>query len=141
MSVPMFNEHPIELGIAGHEAEILRRFSTRGDRPWFAAAFPGDPQPVSLANVVRAIAAFERTLLSADSPFDRYLYRDDRTAITPQAIRGMKLFFSEEIGCSGCHAGFNLSGLGGVHEVAEADAHLQQHRFVRSRRQGGIPRR
>jgi cytochrome c peroxidase len=109
MSVPMFNEHPIELGIAGHEAEIVRRFSTRDDTPWFAAAFPGDPQPVSLANVVRAIAAFERTLLSADSPFDRYLYRDDRTAITQQAVRGMKLFFSEEIGCSGCHAGFNLS--------------------------------
>jgi cytochrome c peroxidase len=109
MSVPMFNEHPIELGIAGHEAEIVRRFSTRGDTPWFAAAFPGDPKPVSLANVVRAIAAFERTLLSADSPFDRYLYRDDRTAITEQAVRGMKLFFSEEIGCSGCHAGFNLS--------------------------------
>ncbi len=49
----------------------------RPTTPWFAAAFPGDPQPVSLANIVRAIAAFERTLLSADSPFDRYLYRDD----------------------------------------------------------------
>jgi cytochrome c peroxidase len=110
MSVPMFNEHPIELGIAGHEPEIVRRFATRADRPWFAAAFPGDPQPVSLGDIVRAIAAFERTLLSADSPFDRYLYRDDRTAIPPEAVRGMKLFFSEDVGCSSCHAGFNLSG-------------------------------
>jgi cytochrome c peroxidase len=110
MSVPMFNEHPIELGIAGHEAEVVRRFSTRADTPWFAAAFPGDPRPVSLGNIVRAIAAFERTLLSADSPFDRYLYRDDRTVISQEAVRGMKLFFSEDIGCGGCHAGFNLSG-------------------------------
>ena len=46
-----------ELRTRGHEAEIVRRFSTRADRPWFAAAFPGDPQPVSLANIVRAIAA------------------------------------------------------------------------------------
>ena len=110
MSVPMCNEHPIELGIAGHEAEIARRFATRADTPWFTAAFTGDPQPVSLGNIVRAIAAFERTLLSADSPFDRYLYRDDRTAISPGAVRGMKLFFSDRVGCSGCHAGFNLSG-------------------------------
>jgi cytochrome c peroxidase len=109
MSVPMFNEHPIELGLAGREAEIVRRFASRADAPWFASAFPGDPQPVSLGNIVRAIAAFERTLLSADSPFDRYLYRDDRSAIPEQAVRGMKLFFSERLGCSGCHAGFNLS--------------------------------
>jgi cytochrome c peroxidase len=110
MAVPMFNQHPIELGLAGREAEIVRRFSTRGDTPWFTAAFPRDPRPVSLSNVVRAIAAFERTLLSADSPFDRYLYRDERTAIPESAVRGMKLFFSERIGCSACHAGFNLSG-------------------------------
>jgi cytochrome c peroxidase len=106
----MFNEHPVEMGMAGHEAEIVRRFSTGADRPWFTAAFPADPQPVSLANMVRAIAAFERTLLSAAAPFDRYLYRDERDAISPQAVRGMKLFFSERLGCSGCHAGFNLSG-------------------------------
>jgi cytochrome c peroxidase len=110
MAVPMFNEHPIELGLAGREAEIVQRFASAADEPWFRAAFPDDPRPVSLENVVRAVAAFERTLVSADSPFDRYLYRDDRTAISEKAIRGMKLFFSERVGCSGCHAGFNLSG-------------------------------
>ena len=80
IAVPMFNEHPIELGIAGHEAEIVA--AVRHAAPTshgFAAAFPADAHPVSLENIVRAIAAFERTLLSADSPFDRYLYRDDRT--------------------------------------------------------------
>src|SRR3954452_22071 len=85
IAVPMFNEHPIELGIAGDEAEIVRRFASPADEPWFRAAFPADPRPVSLENIVRAIAAFERTLVSADSPFDRYLYRDDRTAISQAA--------------------------------------------------------
>jgi cytochrome c peroxidase len=110
MLVPMFNEHPIEMGMAGRQDEIVGRFDTRGDRPWFEGAFPGDRHPVSLDNIIRAIAAFERTLLSADSPFDRYLYRDDRSAIPESAVRGMKLFFSERLGCSQCHAGFNLSG-------------------------------
>src|SRR3954469_5679906 len=110
MAVPMFNVHPIELGLAGHEADVVTRFATRGDRPGFEKAFPGDRDPVSMQNIVRAIAAFERTLLSADSPFDRYLYRDDRTAISESAARGMKLFFSDRLACSQCHAGFNLSG-------------------------------
>ena len=110
MSVPMFNEHPIELGLAGREAEVVSRFGRPQDDARFRAAFPADADPVTLANIVRAIAAFERTLVSADSPFDRYLYRDDRSAISPQAVRGMKLFFSDRLGCSGCHAGFNLSG-------------------------------
>ena len=110
MAVPMFNEHPVELGLAGRDAELVRRFSTRNDRLWFSKAFPGEPDPVSERNIVRAIAAFERTLLSADSPFDRYLYRDDRAAMSSAALAGMKLFFSERLACSSCHAGFNLSG-------------------------------
>ena len=81
--MPMFNEHPIELGIAGHEAEIVA--ALRDARRRAVVSRPRSP-PIRIrsrsSNIVRAIAAFERTLLSADSPFDRYLYRDDRTAIS-----------------------------------------------------------
>jgi cytochrome c peroxidase len=108
MAVPMFNEHPIELGLKGREADVIARFEA--DAPRFRAAFPGDPAPVSLRNVVRAIAAFERTLVSGDTPFDRYLYRDDKGAMTPGALRGMKLFFSDRLRCAECHGSFNLSG-------------------------------
>ena len=73
-------------------------------------AFPTDQPPLTLANVVKAIASFERTLLSADSPFDRYLYRDDKQAMSPAALRGKDLFFSTRLRCSECHASFNLSG-------------------------------
>lgn len=110
MLVPMLNEHPIELGLAGREREVEARFSPPDDRQRFAEAFPGDAAPVTFQNIVRAIAAFERTMVSADSPFDRYLYRDDRSAVSEEAVRGSKLFFSERLGCSGCHGGFNLSG-------------------------------
>lgn len=111
MLVPMFNEHPIEMGIKGKEDVIVSRFA--GDRKTsaaFARAFPGERSPVTLPNIVKAIASFERTLVSADSPFDRYLYRDDKTAMTASALRGKDLFFSKALRCSECHASFNLSG-------------------------------
>jgi cytochrome c peroxidase len=111
MSVPMFNEHPIEMGIKGHEDEIVARLARdRATRRAFEAAFPGDRAPVTLPRVVQAIATFERTLLSAGSPFDRYLYHDDRRAMSAAALRGKDLFFSKELRCGECHATFNLSG-------------------------------
>jgi cytochrome c peroxidase len=111
MAVPMFNEHPIELGLAGREREIVARFADDPDDVVsFSAAFPGSDPPVSLANIVKAIASFERTMLSGDSALDRYLYRDERTAMTPAALRGMKLFFSNRLRCAECHGTFNLSG-------------------------------
>jgi cytochrome c peroxidase len=111
MLVPMFNEHPIEMGMKGHETEIVQRLSSdRAIAAACAAAFPGDAGPVSVQNLVRAIASFERTLVSADSPFDRYLYRDDKSAMSAAALRGKDLFFSTALGCSECHASFNLSG-------------------------------
>ena len=109
MLVPLLNEHPIEMGLAGHEQEVMQRFQTPDDRARFAAAFPGDPAP-ALPQVVKAIAAFERTIVSGDAPLDRYLYRDDRTALSPSAVSGMTLFFSKRLRCSECHGGFNLSG-------------------------------
>ena len=111
MAVPMFNEHPIEMGLKGREKEILERFA-RDEKVagLFQTAFPGDAVPVSLGNVVKAIASFERTLMSADSPFDRYLYHDDKRAMSAAALRGKDLFFSNRLRCSECHASFNLSG-------------------------------
>jgi cytochrome c peroxidase len=109
MAVPMFNEHPIEMGMKGNEATIVARIAADStDAAMFREAFP--EQPVALDTIVKAIASFERTIVSANSPLDWYLYRDDRSALTPQAQRGMALFFSDRLACAQCHAGFNLSG-------------------------------
>jgi len=70
-------------------------------RRLFAGAF-GGKQPVSAENIGRAIAAFERTLLANNSPFDRYM-RGDKSAMTEEQVSGMKRF--ESVGCVKCHSG------------------------------------
>jgi cytochrome c peroxidase len=108
--VPIFGEHPVELGLAGQEELLFQRLSEDARYPGlFAAAFPEEKQPISMASIVRAISAFERTLLSGGSPYDRYTYRDELDALSLSAKRGMKLFFSERLECFHCHQGFAFS--------------------------------
>jgi len=110
MLIPLFGENPIELGAAGHEREILDRL--RADERYqrlFAAAFPFQPGRINFENVTKALASFVRTLNSFDSPFDRYAYGGDDSALTESQIRGMNLFMSERLECSHCHSGFNFS--------------------------------
>jgi cytochrome c peroxidase len=108
--VPLFGEHPVELGLAGQEELLLQRLTEDARYPkLFAAAFPEQKQPLSVASVVRAIAAFQRTLLSGNSPYDRYTYRDELDALSLSAKRGMTLFFSERLECFHCHQGFAFS--------------------------------
>ncbi len=72
----------------------------------FRQAFPNDKDPVTFENVVKAIAAFERTLNTPNSPFQRYLLGDDN-ALTPVQKEGMRLFV--KYGCIACHNGPVLS--------------------------------
>jgi len=107
--VPMFGEVPVELGLAGLEDELIRRL--QADETYqdlFTQAFPQDSEPFTLANLTDAIACFQRTLMSFDSPYDRYMRGDD-TALSDSAIRGLNLFFSEEVECFHCHGGFTLT--------------------------------
>lgn len=111
MEVPMYNEHPVEMGLKGSEAEVLARFSIdRAYNEKFRAAFPEEASPVTVPNIVKAIASFERVLISGNSAFDRYLYRDDQSGMTPAAKRGAALFFSDRLKCSECHGSINISG-------------------------------
>jgi cytochrome c peroxidase len=108
--VPMFGEDPVELGLSGREKDLLARLAAEPRYPpMFAAAFPGDPAPISLANVTRAIASFERTLLSGRSPYDLYRTSADPQALSPAAQRGEDIFFSERTECFHCHGGFNFT--------------------------------
>jgi cytochrome c peroxidase len=111
IAVPMFNEHPIEMGLKGNEGAVVARVAAdAADATLFREAFPGEAAPITLDNIIKAIATFERTLVSGDSPLDRYLYHDERNALSPEALRGMQLFFSDRLACARCHNGFNLSG-------------------------------
>ncbi len=107
--LPMFGETPVELGLAGKEAELLTKLRADSAYPrLFEAAFPGDTAPVSVRRVTQAIASFQRTLMSGSSPYDRYL-AGDSSAISRSAIRGEALFFSERLECFHCHGGFNFT--------------------------------
>lgn len=108
--VPIFGEMPVELGATGHEDEILDRLRGDADYPErFAAAFPGDDDPITWDHIVKAIAAFERAMISADSPYDRYFYGGETDALSEGARRGLELFFSERFECYHCHGGLNLT--------------------------------
>jgi cytochrome c peroxidase len=112
MLVPMYGKEPIELGLPAGGAQFLE--SIRRDQtyqPLFRDAFPDQNAPYTMENVVKAIAAFERSIISMRSPYDRYRYGGDQTAISEAAKRGELLFFSSErAGCFQCHGGWNFSG-------------------------------
>ena len=106
---PMFGDNPIEMGMAGRDLEIVELL--RSD-PFYqrqiAKVFTEDKDPYSILNAVRSIAAFVRSIVSFDSPYDRYLGGDE-SALTETAERGMELFFSERLECFHCHGGFNFT--------------------------------
>lgn len=107
--VPVLGEHPVEMGMAGREPELVRRLGADPCyRSMFAASFPEEDGRISTATIAKAVAAFERTLLSFDSPYDRYR-RGDGNAIDDAAKRGAALFFGERLHCAGCHAGPNFT--------------------------------
>ncbi len=104
--VPMTGSDPVELGISGMEGLVAARLALDPEYPrLFRASFPEAADPFTYPNIAKAIAAFERTLISGNSPYDRY-QRGDATALSAPARRGMELFFSDRVGCARCHSGF-----------------------------------
>lgn len=104
--VPLTNDDPVEMGF---DAAALARLG--GDpelRSAWSAAFGTDA--VNLDHIVQALASYVRSLVRADSAFDRLLFFDDPQALGLEAREGLALFASARLGCSGCHAGINLSG-------------------------------
>jgi cytochrome c peroxidase len=106
--VPMFGEHPVELGV--RESNFLP--TLRSDKTYaglFAKAFPAQADPYTIDSVTKAIASFERSIISARSPYDRYHYDREDNAVSESAKHGEVLFFSQHISCFRCHGGFNFS--------------------------------
>jgi len=88
-------------------AEAVDRLQESGYMPYFTAAFPTESDPLTFNNIANAIAAFSRTLITPNAPFDRYI-AGDINALTERQKIGLTLF--QDNGCVACHSGPLLGG-------------------------------
>ncbi len=100
---PLIN--PAEMGMPSLEAVVERVAAEPEYRLAFEQAFGADKH-ITIERIAEAIAAFERTLITPDSPYDRFV-RGELSALTAAQLRGMALF--ESVGCINCHHGPNFS--------------------------------
>jgi cytochrome c peroxidase len=101
---PMVN--PVEMGMPNHQAVVDRIAKSKEYQAMFKKAFGGN-QSLTIENVAKAIATYERTLVTPDSPFDLYI-KGKTKALNPAAQRGLNLV--QEVGCTTCHNGPNFAG-------------------------------
>ena len=96
----------IEMGMKDLDATIGRIKKIPGYQPYFEAAF-GKGEGLTMDHAAKAIAAYERTLITPNSAYDRYV-KGDKNALTEQQVRGMETF--AKTGCTACHSGPAFNG-------------------------------
>lgn len=99
--------NPIEMAMPNHDAVMARVKAIPGYVEQFKKVFNKDKEPLTIDNLAKAIAAYERTLVTPNSPFDQYL-AGNKKAISAKAQQGYKLVV--ETGCVSCHMGVNFAG-------------------------------
>ncbi|MBI3480219.1 MAG: di-heme enzyme [Nitrosomonadales bacterium] len=106
---PLFGANPVEMGInSANTAAVLQRFQADANyQRLFLDAFPGEANPINFVNIIKAIATFERGVLSGGSKFD--LYQRGQVTLTASEERGRILFSSEQAECFHCHGSFNFN--------------------------------
>jgi cytochrome c peroxidase len=98
--------NPVEMAMTSWEDVMARLNAIPEYKRLFEAAF-GSDNPINADNAVRAIAAFERTLITPNSPYDKYA-RGNPQALSEQQIRGLNTF--AQVGCVNCHSGPAFNG-------------------------------
>lgn len=108
---PMFGQHPVEMGMEGRQDLLIATLSADPIyRDLFASAFPDEEGPFNLKSITSALGAFERTLVSARSPYDEYRFGGDADAVSDSAKRGEALFMGPRLKCGACHGGPRFNG-------------------------------
>jgi len=103
-------QNPIEMNLT-LDAAVAKLNAIEGYKTQFNAVFGTD---VTADGIAKAIAAYERTVLSGDAPYDKFK-AGDKAALSESAQRGMKLFFGKA-NCSACHSGPNFTD-NGFHNI------------------------
>lgn len=94
--------NPVEMGLVNHEPILKIVRSDKAYQKLFKQAFNKSGKQIGMIHVKQAIASFERTIISGNSPFDRYQYGGDKKAMSDVAIRGFKVFLGQGR-CVSCH--------------------------------------
>ncbi len=96
---------PVEHGFANHDELVAKVKSIAGYQPLFQEVFGGE---ATTPRIGQALASFQRTLLSGNSPYDRFTKGGDKSALSQSAQRGFTLFLTKAR-CIRCHSGANFS--------------------------------
>jgi cytochrome c peroxidase len=105
-ATPIAGDKPVEMGMKGAEGELPRRLGRDACyRRMFAAAFPEEDGRIDIGTVSAALAAFQRTLISLDAPYDRWRAGNGQ-ALSAAAVTGEPLFRAH---CATCHSGSDLT--------------------------------
>ncbi len=94
--------NPVEMGLPNHEPILKIVRSDSEYQALFKQAFGKSGDQIKMSHVQQAIATFERTIISGNSPFDRYYFAGDKSALSEEAVRGFKVFM-EQGRCVSCH--------------------------------------
>ena len=114
------------LSVADYKAAAERLAALQGYQQMFAAAYPGEA--ITQESISKALAVFQRSLVSTDSAFDRWV-AGDNSAITPAQYRGYKLFSDPaKANCAACHNGPNFTD-NGFHNVGLKTADVGRYAF------------
>ncbi len=97
---PMLN--PIEMGMHDKQAVLAVIKDDPSYPDQFARVFAIDSSAIDIGHVAKALASYERTLISGNAPFDRYYFENDQAAISQAAKRGLSVFFNQAA-CASCH--------------------------------------
>ena len=108
-----------------HDGVVAAVQRLPGYRDAFAAAYPGEP--VNIDTVAKAIAAYERTIVSAQAPFDRWV-AGDAAAMSPAAVRGFSLFVGKG-NCASCHSSWRFTD-DGFHDIGLPDADMGRSKIM-----------
>lgn len=121
--VPMYGTAPVELGLSHADERWLAALEADAVyRRLVPPAYPGTAR-LTRDHVVKALAGFERALVSMRSPYDRYHFERDDSAIPESAKRGEVLFHSRPLSCFTCHGGVHFSGAMGAQPAMTVPFH------------------
>lgn len=134
--------NPIEMGMDSHEVVMERIGKIPGYVSQFKKVF--GERGMTIDNLAKAIAAYERTLITPNSPFDRYV-RGDKNAMSAQAVRGMNTVM--EVGCVSCHTGKNFNapddlamgeGFYQKFPTFTENEYVKKYKFLEDKGRGGV---